>query len=180
MRRSIQFRRPLFSASFVAFAAVAMTCAVGLALDAPKADAKNLLKPTNKPESWRFEQHEAGKGAAAADGDAIAFDVTAVDGTDWHVQAYQIDLPLKDGKEYVVTFKAKASADRSVRLNAGIDQDDWHMIGLDEEVNLTKDWKEYKHEFKADQTVANKNRVGFQLGQEKGKVWVKELVLAEK
>jgi hypothetical protein len=169
-------------------AAVATLCAIALAADAPKGDAKgdakgdvkNLLKPTNKPESWRFEQHEGGKGTMAADGDAITFDVTAVDGTDWHVQAFQTDLPLKDGKEYVVTFKAKASANRTVRLNAGIDQDDWHMIGLDEEVALTKEWKDFKREFKADMTVTNKNRVGFQLGQEKGKVWVKEMTLAEK
>ena len=185
MARSIRPRRASFSGSVIALAAVAMACAAGLAADAPKADApkadaKNLLKPTNKPETWRFEQHEGGKGSMAADGDAIAFDVTAVDGTDWHVQAYQTDLPLKDGKEYVVTFKAKASADRAVRLNAGIDQDDWHLIGLDEEVGLTKDWKDYKHEFKADQTAANKNRVGLQLGQEKGKVWVKDMMLAEK
>ena len=96
------------------------------------------------------------------------FDVTAVDGTDWHVQAYQVDLDLKDGKDYVVTFKAKASGDRSVHCNAMVDQEDWHAIGLDENVDLTKDWKDHKYEFKAENTVAKKNRIGFQLGNEKG------------
>jgi hypothetical protein len=173
--------RPFRAPAVLASLAIALTaCLLASAADAPKPGAKNLLKPTNKPDSWRFEQHEQGKGSSAAEGDAIVFEVTAVDGTDWHVQAYQIDLDLKDGKEYVLTFKAKASADRSVHCNAMIDQDDWHPIGLDENVDLTKDWKDHKYEFKAENTVANKNRVGFQLGNEKGKVWVKDMVLTEK
>jgi hypothetical protein len=52
----------------------------------------NLLKPTNKVESWRFEEHEGGKGSMKADGDAMVFTITDVDGTDWHVQAVQPDL----------------------------------------------------------------------------------------
>jgi hypothetical protein len=171
------FRAPAAVAPLLVALAV---CLLASAADAPKADAKNLLKPTNKLESWRFEQNESGKGTMAVDGDAIVFEVTAVDGTDWHVQVYQIDLDLKDGKEYVVTFKAKAAADRSVHLNAMIHQEDWHPIGLEENVDLSKDWKDYKYEFKAENTVAKKNRIGFQLGNEKGKVWVKDMSLVEK
>lgn len=141
---------------------------------------KNLLKPTPKIESWRFEQHESAKGKMSAEADAIVFEVTESDGTDWHLQAFQTGLDLKDGKEYVITFKAKALADRSILVNAGIDQDDWHMVGLTETVELQKDWKDFKFEFKADQTVAGKNRIGFVMGTEKGKIWVKEVVLTQK
>ena len=158
--------------AFLIVLAVAL-CAFG---DEPK----NLLKPTNKPDSWRFEQHDAAKGSMAAEDEAILFTVTETDGTDWHVQAAQTNLDLKDGKEYIVTFKAKASADRPVQLNAMIDQEDWHGIGLSEGVDLGKDWKDYKYEFKAEQTVVNKNRIGFVLGTEKGKVWIKDFVLVEK
>ena len=140
----------------------------------------NLLKPTNKPENWRLEQHEQATGKMTAEDDAILFEVTEVDGTDWHVQAFQTPLDLKDGKTYVLTFKAKAAADRTMQVNAGIDQEDWHSIGLQENVDLTKDWKDYKYEFKADQVVAMKSRVGFQMGGDKGKIWVKEMVLGEK
>ena len=143
-------------------------------------EGKNLLKETNKSDSWRFEQHDAAKGKMEVDGEAILFDVTDTDGTDWHVQAYQLGLDLKDGKEYVVTFKAKASGDRAVQFNAMIDQDDWHSVGLSENVDLGKDWKDYKYEFKAEQTIVNKNRIGFILGSEKGRIWVKDLVLSEK
>ena len=140
----------------------------------------NLLKPTNKLDSWRFEQKDAGKGKMAADGDAIAFEVTDTGIESWHVQAVQTNLDLADGKEYVLTFKAKASADRPIQVNAMIDQEDWHAIGLTEMVDLTTDWKDFRYEFRAEQTVKNKNRISFLFGNEKGKVWLKDVTLSEK
>ena len=141
------------------------------------AAADNILKPANDAKNWRFKQHEEGKGKIAVEGDAILFEVTNVDGTEWHVQAFQTPLDLKDGKEYTLTFKAKAEDMREVEVQAGIDEEDWHMIGLQEKVELTKDWKEYKYTFTANDVKANKNRLGFVLGGAKGKVWVKDLVL---
>jgi len=141
--------------------------------------ADNLLKPANKTESWRFEQHEDGKGKMSVDGDAIVFEVTAVDGTDWHVQAFQTPLDLKDGKEYTITFKAKSSEAREVRVQAGIDEEDWHLIGLDEQAEVGKEWKDYKFTFTANDVKEKKNRVGFVLGGATGKLWVKDLTLKQ-
>ncbi len=53
-------------------------------------------------------------------------------------------------------------------VNAMIDQEDWHQIGLNEEVSLTKEFKEFRFEFTASETVA------------KGTVFVKELTLSAK
>jgi hypothetical protein len=167
---------PMSRRTFLTGTLVLTLSSLLLAADAPK----NLLKPTNKPDSWRLEEHETAKGKMTAEEDAIVFDVSVSDGTEWHLQAVQTGLDLKDGKDYAIAFKAKASADRAMQLNAMIDQDDWHAIGLTENVDLTKEWKEYKFEFKAAQTLANKNRVTFALGADKGKVWVKELTLTEK
>ena len=143
----------------------------------PLAAADNILKPANDAKNWRFEQHEDGKGKIGVEGDAILFEVTNVDGTEWHVQAFQTPLDLKDGKEYTLTFKAKAEEMREVEVQAGIDEEDWHMIGLQEKAELTKEWKDYKYTFTANDVKANKNRIGFVLGGAKGKVWVKDLVL---
>ena len=160
------------------------TLAVALALVATAAlaaDKKNLLKPANKVDSWRFEQHEQGKGTIKADGDAIALETTEAGGESWHVQAVMAGIGLTDGKEYEVKFKAKADPARSVSLNAMIDEDDWHTIGLTEEIELTKDWKDYAFTFKADGVAKeNKNRLSFIIGGDKGKVWVKDMTLTEK
>jgi hypothetical protein len=162
----------------VALAVLTFTAALALAAAGDKA---NLLKPTNQVGSWRFEQHEQAKGAAKAADDAIEFEVTNADGEAWHVQAVQTGLDLKDGKAYVLRYKAKAEPARSIQVNAMIDQDDWHQIGLSEDVELTKDWKDYSTTFTAmDANKEKKNRVTFVLGGEKGKVWVKDATLTEK
>lgn len=143
-------------------------------------DGPNMLKATNKVESWRFEQHEGGKGEIKVDGDAIKFTVKESDGTDWHVQAIQTDLDLKEGKEYTVKFKGKASSDRSVGVHAGIDQEDWHQIGLGDSAYLTKEWTDQSFTFTASNVVAKKNRIAIVLGLDKGDVWIKDMTLTEK
>jgi hypothetical protein len=154
---------------------------LGLGVVAFAANKANLLKPSNKVGSWRFEQHEQGKGTATAEGDAIVFDVTTAGGEAWHVQAVMPGLDLKEGKEYALTYKAKADPARAVQVNAMIDVDDWHTVGLAEDVELTKEWKTFTSTFKADGVNAEKkNRVGFIIGAEKGKVWIKEMTLTEK
>ena len=149
-----------------------------LAADAkPAADAGNVVRKTDDVKNWRLEEHEEAKGTSVAADGAIVFNVTNEDGTDWHVQAFQTPIDLKDGQEYAVTFKAKADAERSTRVQAGIDEEDWHTVGLDEEVMLGKERKDYEFKFTANDTKAMKNRIGFVLGMAKGKVYVKDLIV---
>jgi hypothetical protein len=158
--------------------ATILLLSVGIAF---AADKPNLGKPSNKAENWRFEQHEAGKGTMKIDGDAAVFETTNTDDQDWHVQAVMTGLDLKDGKEYVVSFKAKGEPARTIKLAGTIDVDDWHASGLNEEVELTKDWKDYSFTFTADSVAADKkNRVAFILGGDKGTVMVKDLTITAK
>jgi Carbohydrate binding domain len=150
------------------------------AAPATDAKAKNLLKPTNDPESWTLELTEGGKGDMKADGDAIVFNVTDIDDTNWHVQSYQTGLDLKNGKEYVVKFKAKAPKATELLLVAGIHQEDWHEVGLHEELGASDDFKQYEFTFTANDTVPNNNRLGFVMGANKGPVSIKDLTLSEK
>ena len=165
--------------SFKPFLAVIAFLTIG-SLVAGAEEKKNLAKTTNDLNSWRLEQHEAAKAEIAVDADAIVVTIKETTGTDWHVQAMQTGLPLLEGKEYTLSFKAKASADRSVPVNATIDQDDWHAIGLAETAEVTGDWKEFTYTFKAEGIVKDKNRFSLILGGDKGKVWVKEVRLTEK
>ena len=144
------------------------------------AEPVNLLKSPEKPESWRTEAHDPAKAKTTVDDESLKVEVTASDGTDWHVQLVYTALDLKDGKEYVLKFKARAEADRQVPVNAMIDQDDWHQIGLSETADVTKEWKTFEYEFKADQTVASKNRISFIVGSDKGAIWIRNVTLTEK
>lgn len=153
-----------------------------LAVAAFAADVSlSMLKPTAKVENWELEQHDGAKANVKTDGDAIAVTVDEITGTDWNVQLIQAGLELKEGKTYEIRFKAKASVPRAIQVYAGVAEDDFHAVGLDEFLNLTKDWTEYKSTFKAESVAAkNNNRLGFLLGQEKGTVWLKDVSLVAK
>jgi hypothetical protein len=164
------------------FSKVMVVVLTGLAVTAFAAEAtKNFLKPTAKVDSWAFEQHDGAKAAVKIENDAIAVTVEEITGTEWHVQLIQPGLALQEGKPYEVSFKAKASARRAIQVYAGVAEDDYHAIGLDELLTINTSWTEHKITFTAE-TVAAKanNRLGFLLGQDKGTVWLKDVVLAAK
>jgi Carbohydrate binding domain len=143
-------------------------------------DAKNLLKPINKAESWRLEQHEGGQGTLKIADDAATFNATKVTGTNWHVQVFQTDLDLKDGQEYTLKLKLTASQPRKVMLVAMVDGDDWHEIGLHEDLSVDKEVRPFEFTFRAGGVLAKKNRIGFVMGDETGDLIVKEMTLTEK
>src|SRR6516164_7847982 len=105
-----------------------------------KAGSQNLLGKTNDPDSWVFQTSDQGQGDMTADGDAIVFTTSATDGTDWHVQAYQTGLDLKNGKAYVLKFKCKAPQAEGLSVVGQIHQEDWHEIGLHEAVSPSDDF----------------------------------------
>ena len=143
-------------------------------------DAKNLLKPVNKAESWRLEQHEGGQATLKISDDAATFNATKVTGTNWHVQVFQTDLDLKEGTEYTLKLKLTASQRRNVMLVAMIDTADWHEIGLHEDLTVDKEVRPFEFTFRASGVVSMKNRIGFVMGDETGDLIVKEMTLTEK
>jgi len=157
------------------FAVIALVPSIGIC-----DDAKNLLKPVNKTDSWRFEKTQGGEGEFKVVDDAAVFKVTKTTGTNWHVQAFQVDLDLKEGADYTVKVKLRAGESRSVTLVAMIDKDDWHEIGLHEDLNLTKNNQTFEFSFRARGVAEKKNRIGLVLGDEKGEVTVQEMSLTEK
>jgi hypothetical protein len=143
-------------------------------------DAKNLLKPVNKAESWRLEQHEGAKATLKTGDDGVVIDAIKLTGTNWHIQAFQVNLDLKEGKEYTLKLKLAASHPRKVLLVATIDTEDWHEIGLHEDLSVEKEVRPFDFTFRATGTAAGKNRIGFVMGDETGDLIVKDMTLTEK
>jgi len=143
-------------------------------------EPKNLLKPTNKVDSWRWEEHEGAKGEIKADGDALVLRATKITGTDWHLQAVQTGLDLKEGQTYILKFQAKCDSSCLIGVNAMIDQEDWHQVGLGEQLTLGKEYREYEFRFRATDVVSKKNRISVVVGFEPGTVSLKDMTLVEK
>ena len=142
-------------------------------------DAKNLLKPVNKADSWRLEQHEGAQATLKISDDSAVFDATKLTGTNWHIQVFQTDLDLKEGGEYKLKLKLTASQRRKVLLVAMIDEEDWHEIGLHEDLEVDKEVRPLEFTFRATRVAAKKNRIGFVMGDETGDLIVKEMTLTE-
>ena len=142
-------------------------------------DTSNILKPTDDVATWRWETTDNGKGSMVNKEGAIVFETTAVGNENWHVQAYQTGLDLKEGAQYIVEFKLRSPNRSAVLLVGQIHQEDWHEIGLHEEINGTPDYVSHKFAFTATGVVANNNRIGFVLGTDKGSVMVKDMTLMQ-
>lgn len=140
----------------------------------------NLLSPTANAKSWRFETKDGGEGTMNVVDDTLVFKTTQTTGTNWHVQAYQGGVDLENGSEYVVRFKMKSPDNCLVVLLGLINQEDWHEIGLNEEVRPGAEFKDFEFTFTARDVVKGNNRIGFELGTDKGTVVVKELSVTKK
>ena len=124
---------------------------------------------------WTIEHQGTSQAAFSPEGNGIKTTISQVDGTDWHVQVHQTGLNLKDGETYTVTFRAKADAARAVAVAAGLDQNDWHNVGLAENAALAPDWKSFSYAFTSHDTVPSHNRLAFTLGNQTGTVWISDL-----
>ena len=98
--------------------------------------------------------------------------VTAIDATSWHVQAHFTGLNFREGGVYTASFDARTGDDtpRLMAVNAGLDQPDWHRVGLETSALVGKGWKTYSYSFSAQDVVANHCRLSFGLGNQMGAV----------
>lgn len=163
---------------YKALAAISLLLSFALAPAPPPEDPRpNLLRPTNRAESWRFEQHGKGKGNLSVSGDELVLEVTEVDGTNWHVQAVQASLSLGDRVEYTLRFRARASAPRQITVTASADVAPYHTVGLAQGVDLGVEWKPYEFKFATSRVESGKSRLSFIVGNATGKVFLKDVTL---
>jgi hypothetical protein len=127
---------------------------------------------------FALELYGTAGAALSTKGTVHQVDVTAVDGTVWHAKLVQVRADLEEGATYTVRFRAKADAPRPMTLNGQIAEPNWHNIGLDKAVPLTRDWKDYQYRFQA-KRLAAANRIEFIVGQRTGTVWIADFTLTK-
>jgi serine/threonine protein kinase/WD40 repeat protein len=110
------------------------------------------------------------------EGNVCRVEVTAIDKTDWNVQICQVLEDLQEGATYTVRFRAKADAPRRMRLWGEIASPNWHCIGLDTAVPLSKDWTPYQYEFQAKDLMGS-TKINFRLGNQTGTVWIADFTV---
>lgn len=95
--------------------------------------------------------------------------------TDWHAQLHASPLELVEGQAYTVSFRAKSSVERTVRVAAMRNQGDFRQYGLQENVRLTPEWQEFRLLFEACRIVPGEVRLTFNLGRVASTVQIADL-----
>jgi hypothetical protein len=134
--------------------------------------------------TWVFELTRSNGAAATVtaesagcqSGVCVRLAVTAVDGTNWHVDFEQQNRSLEQGVSYDLTFWAKADVSRPIAVDAQRNSPDWRNYGLSQTLTVGTGWKQYTVTFQANETVSDA-RIQFWVGQQTGEVWLDEVSL---
>jgi hypothetical protein len=102
-------------------------------------------------------------------GDCVYIDVSAVSGTDWHVEIHQPNQMLDGGETYTFNFWVKTSEDVGSRPFGpgieGLGASDWW-----ETFNINDEWQEFSRTW--EQGLSGSATIHYGLGQVKGDVWL--------
>lgn len=139
--------------------------------------ASNLVPQATAASDWAFNAKDPATDTSAIEPDgSLRVQVGKSDGVDWHYQLGRTNIPLREGRIYVLTFRAKADTARTISLWMQCDGKDWHGLGLSTEVPLTTHWRASRFIFVA-QNVTDKSQIVFNIGQQNGVVWLGNLAL---
>jgi hypothetical protein len=84
--------------------------------------------------------------------------------TTWLAQLHWTGLTLEEGKLYTVEFAARSDAPRKLPLSTRLQKTDWHNCGLNEDAELTPQWKNFSFTFRAARVEPASVRFDFVLG----------------
>ena len=164
-------------------AAPALTTAGCAQTAAPAAGAATapatVTRPTTARDSWSWEAKPSVKATLDFEDGIYRADVAEPSGTGWHAQLLQRDLTLTNGQNYVLRFRAQSPTARALRVYTGLDGEPWTNNGLNENVTLATDWKDYALIFTASNAAAKRTRLVFELGTEAGEVSLRDITLAQ-
>jgi hypothetical protein len=131
---------------------------------------------------WNLETYEGSAARLAfppQDKQAVRIEIDRVAQTvPWHVQIRKAGLYVKEGRTYVVSFRARADAPRRIAFAVSQAHEPWQPLGLYGEADLGSEWRSVRQEFRAlkDDDAA---RVHFDLGGHAAAVELTDVTLRE-
>jgi hypothetical protein len=145
---------------------------------APSLPEAPSVPPIETIRLFVLQQLGTARATLAYEGNDYRLDVTAVDGTGWHVQLVHMVDDLQEGATYTIRFRAKANVPRPIMLYGQIVEPDWHGIGLNQVVSLTEKWEPYEFQFQAKDLSAT-NMLQLILGERTGTVWITDFTVTQ-
>ena len=133
-------------------------------------------------QNWQLEKHGTANATMSTETIQPAYqgtksakiDVTAVDGTEWHIQWKHIHISVKQDSFYTVTFAGRASGNRTIYVAVMKETDPWTTYSGQSFI-LTTQWQFCEFTFKASETRTNDVRLSFNLGGATGSYWFDDI-----
>jgi hypothetical protein len=149
-----------------------------------RAKPSDLIEAPNDPNSWMLFMTEGAFASVTAEKAAIRIEIEKSGKETWHLQLLHPGTDLIEGKEYRLSFLAKASKPRSILVSSQIQGGDYHSTGLNATVELGDNWKQYTITFRATGTIAYQNIAPqFVLGKDTNgpnTIWISNVTLKPK
>jgi hypothetical protein len=103
-------------------------------------------------------------------------EITAVDGTTWHLQFGQAGLKVKKGQFYTLSFRARTEGPKKISVGVSQAHDPWQNVGLTRDITLLPQDADYYYGFTA--TADDDNaRISFSVGGAAGVIYLGNLGL---
>ena len=131
---------------------------------------RTWLAPWQWQSNSRFNATIKQVSGTKVDGNYSARAYMPVSGADYNVELYQGNLSLISARNYTITFWAKASVARKIRVVVAHGVSPWRVY-FAQTVNLTRSWHKFTIIFTISTTDSNTLLV-FDLAQTKGYVWL--------
>ncbi len=112
-------------------------------------------------------------------GRSLRVDILKASDSAASVQLQQNGLALKKGKNYLLTFKARATDNRSITVEYCKSSPKWDNYGLYQGFKINTKWKLKSVVFSSSVDTAADTRLSFMIGNSTGTVWLKDITLTE-
>lgn len=114
---------------------------------------------------WSIESHEGAlfEGKAASDGQYMRLTGSKQGDVTWAMQFKQSGLALVNAESYTLRFRIRSAAERMIRIGVQLDGSPWGMAGLNEQIDVSPEWRTYTFTFPCRNPDARPCRVTFNM-----------------
>ena len=117
-----------------------------------------------KDESWAFKTAQNGEGTATIADNKITLKTTKAGDVDYSLQLVQNDLPMKKGASYQLSFEAKASEARKLKVAIQGPDQGWIAYLEQKTAELTTEKQTFIYDFTVTQSTDLNGRLDFNFG----------------
>lgn len=139
------------------------------------------LQVKSEDSRWEFKTAMGGAATATHNGSEFTIQTTNKGTADYSVQLVHWNLPIEQGKKYQLSFKAKAAAERTMKVAVQAPDRNWIQYLKEKVVDLTTEEQTFTYDFEMTNLSDGNGRLDFNMGNmsSTADVTIKDVVLKQ-